>query len=571
MTNGPGNPPSWANFSAMGTALTAINLANGVWGSVPYQSAANTTSMLAPGANGQVLMSQGPGANVAWDPVSYPLATTINQILYSNGANTVTGLATQNSGILVTSAGGAPSIGTDIPATVTIGGGNYIYRAGGTQIPFSDGGTNANLSLLPVGGLIYMGAGPALAGVSLTGLIKGNGALAPTAMNGTAGQTAYWVDANTIGSEASVPMAQGGTGMDLSGLATGALIYKAAGSLNGVALTGVLQGTGGVPAALNGTAGYNTYWTDANTIGSEQFIPLANGGSNADLPLLATGSLIYKAAGSLNGVALTGVLQGTGGVPAAMNGTANYPTFWSDANTIAAEQFVPLANGGTNADLHLLATGSLIYKAAGSLAGATLTGVLQGTGGVPAAMNGTANYNTYWSDANTIAAEQYTAIARGGTGSNLPSAATGGLIYKNSATTLDGTAALTGVIKRNRRWRAHSHERDRELQHLLVGRQHHRGGAVHPHSERRNRFEPPLRGYRGSDLQEQRNDPRRHRGPDRRPQGNRRWRAHSHERDRKLQHLLVGRQHHRGGAIHRHSERWNGLEPPLRGHRRFDL
>lgn len=46
--------------------------------------------------------------------------TTINQILYSSALNTIAGLATNNSSVLVTSAGGVPSLSTVIPSGVTM-------------------------------------------------------------------------------------------------------------------------------------------------------------------------------------------------------------------------------------------------------------------------------------------------------------------------------------------------------------------------------------------------------------------------------------------------------------------
>ncbi len=49
-------------------------------------------------------------------PAVYPLTTTVNQLLYSSATNIVSGLATANSGILVTSATGVPSISTTAPA-----------------------------------------------------------------------------------------------------------------------------------------------------------------------------------------------------------------------------------------------------------------------------------------------------------------------------------------------------------------------------------------------------------------------------------------------------------------------
>lgn len=48
------------------------------------------------------------------------IATTTNQLLYSSGTNVIAGLATANNGILVTSAGGVPSIGNTVGAGLTM-------------------------------------------------------------------------------------------------------------------------------------------------------------------------------------------------------------------------------------------------------------------------------------------------------------------------------------------------------------------------------------------------------------------------------------------------------------------
>ena len=47
-------------------AKYAVDLIGGAQGSVPYQSAANVTALLAPGTAGQVLTSGGSGANPSW-------------------------------------------------------------------------------------------------------------------------------------------------------------------------------------------------------------------------------------------------------------------------------------------------------------------------------------------------------------------------------------------------------------------------------------------------------------------------------------------------------------------------
>ncbi len=77
---------------------------------------------------------------------------TSNGLVYYNGTNLLTTNAAA-SGVLVTNGSNVPSIGTDIPSAVTIGGG-YIYRGGGTDVPLADGGTNASLTANQ-GGVIY--------------------------------------------------------------------------------------------------------------------------------------------------------------------------------------------------------------------------------------------------------------------------------------------------------------------------------------------------------------------------------------------------------------------------------
>ena len=71
------------------------------------------------GATGTVLRSNG----TAWVATTSTFADTYgaSTLLYSNGANTVTGLATANSGMLVTSGAGVPSIATLAAGQIFIG------------------------------------------------------------------------------------------------------------------------------------------------------------------------------------------------------------------------------------------------------------------------------------------------------------------------------------------------------------------------------------------------------------------------------------------------------------------
>lgn len=63
------------------------------------------------GSDGALLQANpGTASGLQYTTATYPTTTTINQILYSSAANTITGLATVNGGVLVTSNTGVPSM-----------------------------------------------------------------------------------------------------------------------------------------------------------------------------------------------------------------------------------------------------------------------------------------------------------------------------------------------------------------------------------------------------------------------------------------------------------------------------
>jgi hypothetical protein len=80
------------------------------------------------------------------------LGTAADRFAYTTGVDTwaeaaitsfgrsLVNIAGANSSVLVTSAGGVPSMSTDLPTAVTIGTA-YIYRVGGTDVAVADGGT----------------------------------------------------------------------------------------------------------------------------------------------------------------------------------------------------------------------------------------------------------------------------------------------------------------------------------------------------------------------------------------------------------------------------------------------
>ena len=122
------------------SATTGAILQNNAGADPSYSTAAYPSTV---GSVGTILRSD--GTNWVATTATYPATTTINQILYSSAANTVTGLATANQGVLTTGATGTPvitALATDgqliigstagVPAasTLTPGAGISITNAG---------------------------------------------------------------------------------------------------------------------------------------------------------------------------------------------------------------------------------------------------------------------------------------------------------------------------------------------------------------------------------------------------------------------------------------------------------
>jgi hypothetical protein len=172
-SNGTTLAPTWTSAPAglaattattANTATTATNLAGGFGGAVPYQSAANTTALLANGTAGQVLQSNGTTLAPTWTSAPAGLAaatattaTTATNIAggtggavhYQIAANQTGLLANGVVGTVLQSAGGtlAPRWTTEVPLATSLAGG-----AGGS-IPYQ---TTANQTALLPNGTINM-------------------------------------------------------------------------------------------------------------------------------------------------------------------------------------------------------------------------------------------------------------------------------------------------------------------------------------------------------------------------------------------------------------------------------
>jgi hypothetical protein len=178
VSNGAAADPSYSTAVVAGggtglTSLTAHDLLIG--------NGTSAVTLLAPSAtSGAVLQSAGAGADPAYSTASYPVTTTVNQILYSSATNTVSGLATANRGVLTTGTTGVPVVtaiaadgqiivgstaGAPAAATLTAGGGISITNASNSITVTNTGASG--------GGLVWTD----VTGASLT-IVAGNGYLA---------------------------------------------------------------------------------------------------------------------------------------------------------------------------------------------------------------------------------------------------------------------------------------------------------------------------------------------------------------------------------------------------------
>ncbi len=291
-----------------------------------YGNSATSVLVTAAGtAQGQLLTCGATPFVPAWTTATYPGTTTINQILYSSAANTVSGLATGNSSVLVTNGSGVPSLATDIPTAVTIGT-KYIYRAEGTDIPVTDGGTGVSTLTTAYGllaaGTTATGALQTLAAGATTQILVGGGASALPAW-GTdipAAVTIGGAYITRVGGT-DVTVTDGGTGAStladgglVIGNGTGAVEVVAAGTT-----TQILVGGGASTAPVWGTD-----LPTAVTIGSQYVyraagtdVPVTDGGTGRSTgttayALVATGTTATGAQQTLASGATTEILVGGG-------------------------------------------------------------------------------------------------------------------------------------------------------------------------------------------------------------------------------------------------------------------
>lgn len=109
---------NWQNFSAQFVGASVLTTKGDLL------SFSTENSRLPVGSTDRQILQVASDAatGLAWSTTTYPTTNAVNTLLYASSANLMASLATANNGVLVTSAGGIPSISTTLPAGLTIPG-----------------------------------------------------------------------------------------------------------------------------------------------------------------------------------------------------------------------------------------------------------------------------------------------------------------------------------------------------------------------------------------------------------------------------------------------------------------
>jgi hypothetical protein len=275
---------TWPTFNqnTTGTAAKATNLAGGAAGSLPYQSAADTTTFLAAGTNGQVLtLASGVpswATPTTGTVTSISTAGTVNGITLTGGPITSTGTITLGGTLDLSSPpaiGGTTAStirGTTVTATSSFVGTNFDASGSGGGSLRSNTGT----ACLQWGG----GGGT---NVTIDGAINMNGAnsaisIAPTGTGTVTINPATASNMNNVAIGGTTPLAGTFTTLRINSTISLAGTTGSAGNLlqsnGGSAPTWVAQSTiaaGSATTATTATNATNTAITDDTTTNATMY------------------------------------------------------------------------------------------------------------------------------------------------------------------------------------------------------------------------------------------------------------------------------------------------------------
>ncbi len=382
----PSYPISLANG---GTSAALIANNGGI-----FYSTATAGAILAGTATANQVLLSGLSSAPSWSTAVYPATTTINQLLYSGAANVISGLTTANSGVLVTSNTGVPSILATPGTTGNMLRSNTAAAPSWSTAIFAD--TYAiNTILYASSANNIMGLATANNGVLITsaGGMPSISSTLPAAVQGNI--TAVGTITSGTWNGTIISPVYGGTGIN-NGTST-------------LTLGGSLTTVGAFTSTFTMTGTTSVTFPTSGTLATTGAIPsfplsLANGGTGAAL-VAANGGIVYSNATTLAILAPTAtanqlLMSGSNTTPAWS--TATYPATAGTSGTI-------LTSNGTN----------IVNTTATYPSVATTTGTILRADG------------TNWLKSTSTFADTYAAST---------------LLYSNGANTVTGLATANSAV-----------------------------------------------------------------------------------------------------------------------------
>ena len=322
----PTFPLSLAN-GGLNANLTANN------GGVFYSTGSAGAILSGTSTANQILVS-GASTTPAWSTATYPTTTTINQLLYSSAANAISGLATANSGVLITSGTGVPSISGTLPTAVQ---GN-ITQTGtitngaweGSLISGTYGGTGVNNGAytITLGGSISTAGGLTLSGAYGSTFTFTNTTSVTFPVSGTLVNSAVTTlsSLSSIGTittgtwnSSAIGATYGGTG--ITSFNQGDTLYASAANT----LSALAKNTTATQYLTNTGTNNNPAWGYVNlSNGVTNTLPVANGGTGA---VSATAYAVLCGGTTSTGSYQSIASVGTSGYVLTSNGAGALPTF----------------------------------------------------------------------------------------------------------------------------------------------------------------------------------------------------------------------------------------------------
>lgn len=329
-------------------------------------NATSGINAMSAGSAGQIVTSSGASADPVWTTATYPSTTTINQLLYSISANTVTGLATTNGGILNAGATGVPAMTVAPVLGVAGASAGTIGLSGATSgvvtiqtaavagtwsmtLP-TTGGTNGYI-LTTDGSGVTTWTNPTALGIDLD-----VGSTAIT--NGVAGRLLFEGAGNVLQESANLTFSSSTLTLGVATSATGALAL--AGSTSGTA-TITAQAAAGTPTL--------SLPTDSGTLVSTASSPLAINATTGAISITgAAGQVLAGASPAFTATPTLGVASTTSGSLTFARSAVSYTvTMQSSASATATWTLtLPTTAGSSGQALITDGSGNASWGPAGS-------------------------------------------------------------------------------------------------------------------------------------------------------------------------------------------------------------